>query len=237
MLREKLTKFKPKIAVFNGKAIYEVYSNQKKFMFGRQPEPLNGGRTWLWVMPSSSARCAQLPRAVDKVPFFEALRKFRDFLTGRLSKVDDSEVVFANVSLRKWENKAKDEAAGGGPGGGGGIGFDPIKKSVADEVDPNLVPWTDGVPAKVPQSVCDVIEEVVLQSTAVSFPPEPEVNEPELEVKEEEEEPEVEEELPVSGTSESNPNPEPDENTMGSVGSSASTNPSSSCATTTTNPE
>ena len=41
-LLEKLRKFKPKIAVFNSKAIYEVYSGQKKFMFGRQPEPING---------------------------------------------------------------------------------------------------------------------------------------------------------------------------------------------------
>jgi len=28
ILREKLKKYKPKIAVFNGKAIYEVYSGQ-----------------------------------------------------------------------------------------------------------------------------------------------------------------------------------------------------------------
>ena len=55
--------------MFNGKAIYEVYSREKKFMFGKQPEPLEGtdGATAIWVMPSSSARCAQLPRAVDKV--------------------------------------------------------------------------------------------------------------------------------------------------------------------------
>merc|ERR1712223_154604 len=78
VLRAKLCNFKPKIAVFNGKAIYEVYSGQKKFMFGRQPQQLPGSTTWLWVMPSSSARCAQLPRVADKVPFFMALRKFRD---------------------------------------------------------------------------------------------------------------------------------------------------------------
>lgn len=68
ILREKLAKYKPKIAVFNGKAIYQVYSGQKKFMFGKQPEPMEGTTdTWVWVMPSSSARCAQLPRAIDKV--------------------------------------------------------------------------------------------------------------------------------------------------------------------------
>lgn len=147
VLREKLIKFKPKIAVFNGKAIYEVYSGQKKFMFGRQPEPLNEGSTWLWVMPSSSARCAQLPRAVDKVPFFEALRKFRDYLNGRLPKIDDCEVVFANVSMRNhWTNNNKNEL------------FSELK---SEEVNPNLQPFTDGTPANVPQSVTDVIEDVV----------------------------------------------------------------------------
>ncbi len=47
----------------------QVYSGEKNFMFGKQPEPMDGtdGKTWVWVMPSSSARCAQLPRAVDKV--------------------------------------------------------------------------------------------------------------------------------------------------------------------------
>merc|ERR1711997_201670 len=137
ILREKLCQFKPKVAVFNGKAIYEGYSGQKKFMFGRQPEPLNDGATWLWVMPSSSARCAQLPRAVDKVPFFEALRKFRDYLTGKLAKIEDCEVVFANVSLRNW---AANHAALKNDG-------------EVDEVNPNLQPFTDGVPANVPQSV------------------------------------------------------------------------------------
>ena len=164
MLREKLCQFKPKVAVFNGKAIYEVYSGQKKFMFGRQPEPLNDGATWLWVMPSSSARCAQLPRAVDKVPFFEALRKFRDYLTGRLHKIEDCEVVFANVSLRNW---TANHAALKNDGTAGDH----------DEVNPNLQPFTDGVPAKVPQSVTSVIEDVIRRYG--DTPPEvPEVDPP-----------------------------------------------------------
>lgn len=45
-------------------------------------------------MPSSSARCAQLPRAADKVPFYAALKKFRDYLNGLISELDESEVVF-----------------------------------------------------------------------------------------------------------------------------------------------
>jgi len=104
-LLEKLSKFKPKIACFNGKAIYEVYSGQKKFMFGKQPQPICDGSTWVWVMPSSSARLAQLPRAIDKVPFFEALLKFKDYLTGKISHVDECDVTFANVVLKNWSSK------------------------------------------------------------------------------------------------------------------------------------
>lgn len=49
-------------------------------------------------MPSSSARCAQLPRAADKVPFYSALKKFRDYLSGLILELDDSEVVFPESS-------------------------------------------------------------------------------------------------------------------------------------------
>ena len=106
ILKEKLARYKPKIAVFNGKAIYEVYSGQKKFMFGRQPEKMEGTDTWVWVMPSSSARCAQLPRAVDKVPFFEALKKFRDFVTGKAGEPQEEEIVFASVVLKNFPKKS-----------------------------------------------------------------------------------------------------------------------------------
>lgn len=47
-------------------------------------------------MPSSSARCAQLPRAADKVPFYVALKKFRDYLNGVIPHIDESECVFAD---------------------------------------------------------------------------------------------------------------------------------------------
>jgi TDG/mug DNA glycosylase family protein len=48
----------------------------------------------MWVMPSSSARCAQLPRAADKVPFYAALKKFRDYLNGLVPEYDESDYVF-----------------------------------------------------------------------------------------------------------------------------------------------
>jgi hypothetical protein len=45
ILLEKLQKFKPKIAVFNGKLIYEVFSGKKDFNFGRQPGLVDGTNT------------------------------------------------------------------------------------------------------------------------------------------------------------------------------------------------
>lgn len=100
ILTEKLIKYKPKIAVFNGKGIYEVFVGHKNFHFGKQPELLPGTETAVYVMPSSSARCSQLPRAVDKVPFYEALRKYRDHLNGKLPDLKESEITFEDVVLK-----------------------------------------------------------------------------------------------------------------------------------------
>ena len=66
-------------------------------------------------MPNSSARCAQLPRAVDKVPFYVALKKFRDHLRGDLPDLKESEVTFPEVKLQNFNNKRiKDEDAESG---------------------------------------------------------------------------------------------------------------------------
>jgi len=45
VLTDKLKKYKPKIAVFNGKLIYEVFSGKKDFPFGRQPDFVDGTNT------------------------------------------------------------------------------------------------------------------------------------------------------------------------------------------------
>lgn len=45
LLQEKLRRFEPKIAVFNGKLIFEVFSGKKDFNFGRQPECIDGTNT------------------------------------------------------------------------------------------------------------------------------------------------------------------------------------------------
>lgn len=61
-------------------------------------------------MPSSSARCAQLPRAADKVPFYMALKKFRDYLNGHLDHLDESEVVFDDPKYKNChESEPKPE--------------------------------------------------------------------------------------------------------------------------------
>ncbi|XP_065370779.1 uncharacterized protein Tdg [Calliphora vicina] len=101
ILLEKLQRFRPKIAVFNGKLIFEVFSGKKDFNFGRQPECVEGTDTFIWVMPSSSARCAQLPRAADKVPFYAALKKFRDYLNGLIPHIDQSECVFTEERIKQ----------------------------------------------------------------------------------------------------------------------------------------
>uniref|UniRef100_A0A0A1XI26 G/T mismatch-specific thymine DNA glycosylase n=1 Tax=Zeugodacus cucurbitae TaxID=28588 RepID=A0A0A1XI26_ZEUCU len=101
ILLEKLQRFRPKIAVFNGKLIFEVFSGKKDFNFGRQPECVEGTDTYVWVMPSSSARCAQLPRAADKVPFYAALKKFRDYLNGLIPHMDESECIFTEQKIKQ----------------------------------------------------------------------------------------------------------------------------------------
>ena len=37
---EKIKEYNPKIAVFNGKGIYEVFSGEKEFIFGKQPQKI-----------------------------------------------------------------------------------------------------------------------------------------------------------------------------------------------------
>ena len=59
----------------------------------------------VYVMPSSSARCAQLPRAVDKLPFFSALKKLRDHLRGDIQLADDSEVTFPDLELKVFKQE------------------------------------------------------------------------------------------------------------------------------------
>jgi len=78
----------------------------------------------VYVMPSSSARCSQLPRASDKVPFFVALRKLRDHLRGCLPNLDEAEIVFPDLDLKVEPRKDRRpvEDGRGGVAAGGSAG-------------------------------------------------------------------------------------------------------------------
>ena len=52
------------------------------------------------MMPSSSARCCQLPRAIDKVPFYLGLKALRDYLRGDDKELDITAVTFPGLELK-----------------------------------------------------------------------------------------------------------------------------------------
>ena len=54
----KIKEYNPKIAVFNGKGIYEVFSGQKEFIFGKQPDKITDTET---VGSSKTATSPPLP--------------------------------------------------------------------------------------------------------------------------------------------------------------------------------
>ncbi|XP_078423902.1 thymine DNA glycosylase, tandem duplicate 1 isoform X3 [Cetorhinus maximus] len=112
ILLQKLQKFKPRIAVFNGKCIYEIFSKEvfgvkvKKLEFGQQPHKIPEGETVVYVMPSSSARCAQFPRAQDKVHYYIKLKELRNHLKGIRTATEVTEVEYS-FDLQKAQVEAK----------------------------------------------------------------------------------------------------------------------------------
>lgn len=166
ILVQKLQKYQPRIAVFNGKCIYEIFSREvfgvkvKNLEFGLQPHKIPDTETLCYVMPSSSARCAQFPRAQDKVHYYIKLKDLRDQLKGVERNPDVQEVRYtfdlqlAQEDAKKMAVKEERydpgyEAAYGGaytsePGGGGGEpgGF-PSNGLAADHGEPMAC---DGVP-------------------------------------------------------------------------------------------
>lgn len=97
VVTQKIINYKPKIVVFNGKCIYQVFAEQRgknKFNFGLQHETI--GNTIIWVVPSSSARCSNFPRMDDKLPFYLAIKKHLLYLKGELKNVNINEFYFTN---------------------------------------------------------------------------------------------------------------------------------------------
>ncbi|XP_075712771.1 G/T mismatch-specific thymine DNA glycosylase isoform X2 [Rhinoderma darwinii] len=115
ILLQKLQKYKPRIAVFNGKCIYEIFSKEifgvkiKKFEFGIQPHRIPDTETVCYVMPSSSARCAQFPRAQDKVHHYIKLKDLRDQMKGSESTREIQEVQYT-FDLQLAQEDAKRQA-------------------------------------------------------------------------------------------------------------------------------
>ncbi|XP_023125008.1 thymine DNA glycosylase, tandem duplicate 1 isoform X1 [Amphiprion ocellaris] len=112
ILVEKLKKYKPLIAVFNGKCIYEMFCRElfgkkpKTLEFGLQPHKIPDCDVALYLMPSSSARCAQFPRAQDKVHFYIKLRELRDQLKGVQRSTEIQEVNYSfDLNLAKEDAK------------------------------------------------------------------------------------------------------------------------------------
>ncbi|XP_037538484.1 thymine DNA glycosylase, tandem duplicate 1 [Nematolebias whitei] len=112
ILVEKLKKYKPLIAVFNGKCIYEMFCRElfgkkpQKLDFGLQPHKIPDCDVALYLMPSSSARCAQFPRAQDKVHFYIKLKELRDQLRGVRKSTEIEEVDYTfDLKLAKEDAK------------------------------------------------------------------------------------------------------------------------------------
>ncbi|XP_055078530.1 G/T mismatch-specific thymine DNA glycosylase isoform X2 [Periophthalmus magnuspinnatus] len=101
-LLEKLQKYRPLIAAFNGKGIYEIFCKEtfgvkaKNLEFGLQPYKIPQTETVCFLMPSSSPRCAQFPRAQDKVHFYIKLKELRDGLKGAVQsrEVEETHYTF-----------------------------------------------------------------------------------------------------------------------------------------------
>ncbi|KAK2842640.1 hypothetical protein Q5P01_012840 [Channa striata] len=111
-LLEKLQKYKPLIAAFNGKGIYEIFCKEifgvkaKNLEFGLQPYKIPDTETVCYLMPSSSPRCAQFPRAQDKVHFYIKLKELRDHLKGltHSHEVEETQYTF-DLQLAKEDAK------------------------------------------------------------------------------------------------------------------------------------
>lgn len=111
-LLEKLQKYRPLIAVFNGKCIYETFSKEifgvkaKNLEFGLQPYKVPETETVCYLMPSSSPRCAQFPRAQDKVHYFIKLKELRDQMkgVGKTQEIEETNYTF-DLTLAKEDVK------------------------------------------------------------------------------------------------------------------------------------
>lgn len=111
-LLDKLQRYQPRIAAFNGKGIYEIFCKEtfgvkaKNLEFGLQPYKIPQTETVCYLMPSSSPRCAQFPRAQDKVHFYIKLKELRDQMKDQIQSHDVVETKYSfDLQLAKEDAK------------------------------------------------------------------------------------------------------------------------------------
>ncbi len=75
----------------------------------------------VFVMPSSSARCSQLPRSADKMPFYIAIRRLRDAMRGLCPPPKDEEVTFTDYTQLRNPDPLFSMTSMQMQGGGGGF--------------------------------------------------------------------------------------------------------------------
>ena len=103
-LADRIVKFNPKIVAFNGKHNYEIYSGKslsREFDYGKQNVKFDNGSI-IYVLPSAEYRCPHyrlMPRSIDKLPFYNGLKKLNDYLNGRLKVLDDLEITYPEFKV------------------------------------------------------------------------------------------------------------------------------------------
>ncbi|XP_056430504.1 G/T mismatch-specific thymine DNA glycosylase isoform X2 [Hyla sarda] len=171
ILVQKLQKYKPRIAAFNGKCIYEIFSKEifgvkiKKFDFGLQPHRVPETNTVCYVMPSSSARCAQFPRAQDKVHHYIKLKDLRDQLKGVETTQEIQEVQYTfNLQLAQEDAKrqaVKEEK------------YDPGYDAAAFGNAPEETPNAEGGTSNLPDPAVPCNSEIAEHSQNGQWAPQP----------------------------------------------------------------
>ncbi|KAG7221112.1 hypothetical protein INR49_017553 [Caranx melampygus] len=92
--------------------IYEIFCKEtfgvkaKNLEFGLQPYKIPETETVCYLMPSSSPRCAQFPRAQDKVHFYIKLKELRDQMKGLVPNPEVMETKYSfDLQLAKEDAK------------------------------------------------------------------------------------------------------------------------------------
>ncbi|CAF1016458.1 unnamed protein product [Brachionus calyciflorus] len=102
ILRHKILSYRPKIVAYNSRPAYEAFvglNNSHDFCHGKIPSNFDNSDIYQFSFPSTSARISILPKVSDKVPFFRALKNFRDYLNGNLEHICEEDLIFPDFKV------------------------------------------------------------------------------------------------------------------------------------------